>query len=402
MPILLLLLSAAPQNPPADWPQFLGPQRNATSSAPIAWKGQAPAVLWKRPVGQGFSGPVVAGDKVLIFHRIDDKETLDCLDAATGKPLWSAGYATTYKDDFGFDEGPRSTPCVADGRVYTLGADGALNCWELAGGRNVFSIDIRRQLNAPKGFFGIACSPIVEGDAVILIAGAPAGHGVVAFHKITGKLLWKATDHEASYASPIAVTIANQRHLLALTRNGLVSIDPSNGVVRFELPFRPRQHASVTAATPLFIPPDQVFLSASYETGAALLKIEQNKPRAVWTSDDSLSSHYSTPVHYNGFVYGFHGRQEMGAELRCVELSTGKVRWRQEGLGAGSLILAKDELLILTEKGELIRALAVGKEFAPVARAQVLGFETRAHPALVNGLFYARDKQNLVCLDLRK
>lgn len=401
--ILLLpwLISAAPQKPALDWPQFLGPDRNATTAAPVGWKGPAPPVLWKRPVGQGFAGPIVAGDKLLIFHRVNDKETLDCLDAVTGKPVWSSGYRSTYTDDFGFDEGPRSTPCVSDGRVYTLGADGAFNCWELATGRNVFSAGLRKQFNAPKGFFGIACSPLVEGDAVILIAGAPNGHGVVAFHKVTGKVLWKATNHEASYASPIGVTIDNHRHVLALTRAGLTSLDPATGAVRFEFPFRPRQHASVTAATPLFLPPRGVFITASYETGAALLKIEGNKPRVLWSSDESLSSHYTTPVHYDGFLYGFHGRQEMGPELRCVELATGKVRWTQAGLGAGSLILANDQLLVLTEKGELIFAAASPKAFVPAARAQLLGFDTRAHPALGNGLLYARDKRNLICVDLR-
>ena len=391
-----------------DWPQFLGPTRNGAYTGPAlaaSWPKDGPPIVWQRKVGQGFSGPAVASGKLILFHRVDDnKEAVECLDANTGKSLWSFDYPTAYRDDFGFDEGPRATPAISNDRVYTYGAEGVLTCLDLASGKKIWSLNAKKEFHAPKGFFGIACSPLVEGDAVILNIGGNDGSGIVAFDKLTGKILWKATNDSASYSSPVAATINNQRYLFVLTLANFVALDPANEKILFQYPFRPPIRASVTAATPLVVE-DQVFLSASYGLGAVLLKITPNGPQKIWSGDDILSNHYATCVHLNGFLYGIHGRTDPGfdppASLRCVELKTGKVRWQQEAFGAATLTLAGDQLFILTEKGELIRAPATPSSFKPLDRAQVLPTQVRAHPALANGLFYARSKDKLVCLDLR-
>lgn len=386
-----------------DWPQFLGPHRDGTSDPGAladAWPAGGPAILWKKDVGQGFSGPVVAGGRLILFHRVGDKECVECMDAHTGGRLWLSDYPTHYQDDFGFDEGPRATPTIDRGRVYTLGAEGMLNCWDLAGGRNLWRVDTKKAFTAGKGFFGMACSPLVEGNAVILNVGGEHGAGIVAFDAAGGKLLWKATDDEASYASPVATTIDGKREALVFTRAGLVALEPASGRVLFRFPWRSRMNASVNAATPLVID-QQIFLSASYNTGAVLLRITRDGPRKVWSGDDSLSNHYATSVYFNGFLFGYHGRQEMGPSLRCVELKTGRVRWSEDNFGAGTLMLAGNQLLILTEKGELIRAPAAPDGFKPIGRAQILPFDSRAYPALADGLYYARGKKTLVCVDLR-
>jgi hypothetical protein len=156
----------------------------------------------------------------------------------------------------------------------------------------------------------------------------------------------------------------------------------------------------VSAAVPLVVG-DLIFLSASYSLGATVLRYEAKGPEKLWASDDALSNHYATSVEHQGYLFGFHGRQEEGCELRCVELKTGKVRWSEEGLKAGTVMIAGDQLLVLTERGELIRAPATAAGFKPTARAQILPFDVRAHPALADGLFYARNKNQLVCVDLR-
>jgi outer membrane protein assembly factor BamB len=392
----------------ADWPQFLGPNRDGTSPASDlaeSWPKEGPPVVWQRKVGQGFSGPVVALGKVILFHRVDDKETVECLRETTGQPLWRFDYPTRYRDDFGFDEGPRATPAIADGRVYTYGAEGVLQCLDLATGTNIWTVDAKAQFHAAKGFFGIACSPLVEGKAVLLIVGGGDGAGIVAFDKTNGKVLWKATNDEASYSSPVAATIRGRRCGFFFTRSGLAAVDPTSGKILFQFPFRPPIRNSVSAATPLVVG-DLVFLSASYDTGAVLLRVNEAGPEKIWAAAESLSSHYATGIHYNGFIYGIHGRADPGfeppASLRCVELQTGKVRWQQDAFGAATMILAGDQLLILTDRGELIRAPASPEGYKPNARAQVLPNQVRAHPALANGLFYARSKDKLVCLDLRK
>jgi outer membrane protein assembly factor BamB len=386
-----------------DWPQFLGPTRDgvaAREDLAAKWPAGGPPVVWKMEVGHGFAGPVAAGGKLILFHRMGDVERVECMDALTGKPVWAAEYPTNYQDDFGFDDGPRAMPTIAGDRVYTFGAEGALHCWDFKTGKQVWAVDTKKQFAAGKGYFGMACSPLVEGNAVVLNLGGGDGAGVVAFDKESGKVLWKATDDEASYSSPIAATIHGTRYVFVFTRAGLVGIDPPTGKVLFRFPWRARMDASVNAATPLVVD-DMVFISASYNTGAALLRIGEKGPEKIWSGDDAMSNHYATCVVADGFLYGFDGRQEHGPNLRCVELKTGKVRWSEEHFGAGNVLLAGKQLLVLTEKGELISAPASPEGFKPTGRAQILGFGTRAYPALADGLLYARGKDKLVCMDLR-
>lgn len=407
---ILLVILLAPGAPAlaTDWPQFLGPTRNgvyAGNDVAAAWPAAGPKVLWQTDVGTGWAGPAVAGGKLILFHRLADKEVVECLEAASGKKLWNADYDTAYVDDFGFDNGPRATPAIDGGKVYTFGAAGDLNCWDLATGKQLWNVDTKKALNADKGFFGIVCSPLIEGDAVILNVGGTAGRakgaGIAAFDKTSGKVLWQATDHEAGYSSPVAATIGGKRYVLSLTRAGLVALDPKTGKVFWAHPFRAANDASVNAATPVVVG-DQVFISASYNVGGALLTFAETAPKQVWANDESLSAHYATPVYRDGHLYGFHGRQEQRASLHCVEWKTGKVKWDAERFGTGTAILAGDDLLILHEKGELVRVAASPDGFKVNQRAQILGADVRAYAALAGGLYFARDKQKVVCVDLRK
>src|SRR5438093_3225938 len=228
-PFLVLIRACA-----SDWPQFLGPSRNGVypgTDLAESWSKEGPPIIWQKKVGQGFSGPVVVAGKLILFHRLDDKETVECLEAKTGKPLWSFDYPTSYRDDFGFDEGPRATPAVAEGRVYTFGAEGVLHCLDFATGKKLWSINCKSDFHSSKGFFGIACSPLVEGNSVLLDVGGNPGAGVVAFAKEDGKVLWKATDDEASYSSPTAGTINGQRLICTLTRSRLLGLEPAAGKI---------------------------------------------------------------------------------------------------------------------------------------------------------------------------
>ena len=392
----------------SDWPQFLGPSRNGVyAGADLAanWPTEGPPVVWQKSVGQGFSGSVVADHKLILFHRVDDKETVECLDAKTGGQLWSFAYPTAYQDDFGFDEGPRATPNIAGDRVYTFGAEGMLHCLEFGTGKKIWSVNTKAEFQAPKGFFGIACSTLVESNAVLLNIGGADGAGIVAFDRLTGKVLWKTSHDEASYSSPTAATINGQRHVLFFTRKGLVAVNPTDGKIQFEFPWQPTINASVSSATPLVVD-DLVFVSASYGAGAVLLRVKGNDVEKVWSSDHVLSNHYATSVQRDGFLYGIDGRTDPGMQpppsLRCVELKTGKIRWQDDSVGAATVTLAGDQMLILNEKGELIRASATPEGFKPNARAQILPFQVRAYPALANGFLYARGKNKLVCVDLAK
>jgi outer membrane protein assembly factor BamB len=355
--------------------------------------------VWKKEIGQGFSAPVAAQGKLIIFYRSGGKETVEALDPETGKKVWSFDYATAYRDDFGFDEGPRATPSVDSGRVYTFGAEGQLHAIDLATGKKLWSVDTYRQFKANKGWFGSASSPLVDSGKVLLNAGGTAG--IAAFDAATGKVLWTATGDEASYSSPAMATIAGERLALFLTRTGLAAIDPSSGKVRYQHRWRSRSQASVNSATPLAVG-DRIFLSASYGTGAVLLDAAGGKLKTVWSSDDAMSNHYSTCVYRDGYLYGFHGRQEEGQSLRSVEFNTGKVAWNVDRFGAGTVTLAGDRLLIVRENGEIMLAEASPKAFKEVSRAKALPGTVRAYPALSAGRLYLRNEGTLLCLDLRK
>jgi outer membrane protein assembly factor BamB len=391
-----------------DWPQFLGPTRNGVypgNDLGDSWPAQGPPVVWQKSVGQGFSGPVVAQHKLILFHRLHNRETIECLDAASGKQLWLFDYSTGYRDDFGFDEGPRATPAIADGRVFTFGAEGMLHCLDFASGKKLWSVNTKADFDAPKGFFGMACSPLVESNAVLLNIGGKNGAGIVAFDTATGKLLWRASQDEASYSSPSVATIAGQRRAFFFTRHSLTALDPATGKIAFEYPWVPTESASVTTATPVIVD-DYIFISACYGTGAILLRDQNDSPKKIWSSADVLCNHYATSVYKDGFLYGIDGRADPGfspaPSLRCVEFKTGKLRWSDDSLGAASVTLAGNHLLILTERGELIRAPASPDAFKPDARAQILPFQVRAFPAIADALLYARSKDKLLCVNLGK
>jgi outer membrane protein assembly factor BamB len=403
---LLCLVLTSPVTAPAsngDWPQFLGPTRDGLSTETgllATWPKEGPPEAWKRDVGAGFSGAVVAGEWLILFHRVDDKEVVEGLEATSGKPRWKYQYETKYRDAFGKGDGPRATPLIAGEVVYTLGAEGRLSCVNLKSGEKVWDHNLVGEYKPRKGFFGVGTSPILEGDRLLINVGAN-GAGIVAFNASDGKELWKATDQEASYSSPVAATIDGVRHVFFFTRDGLVSLDPKEGKERFSMKWRSRNNASVNAATPVLVE-DRLFLSASYGTGAILLKVHKDKVDPVWKNDESLSNHYDTSIYHEGYLYGLDGRQEEGARLRCVDFKTGKVQWTKEGFGCASMIKADGRLIAMTEGGDLVLLEPSAKEYREKARASALGSPCRAPLALANGRLYARDAKTLICWDLRK
>jgi outer membrane protein assembly factor BamB len=398
---VLAVLSGAAVS--ADWPQFLGPERNGIYRGPAlaeTWPAQGPRVAWRKTVGQGFAAPVVAGNRLIVFHRVGPQEVVEALDPLTGASVWRYPYPTTYRDDFGFDEGPRAVPVVADGIVYTFGAEGQLHAVNVATGQRVWSEDTMKRFNVPKGFFGAAGSPLVEGGRVIANVGGPKA-GIVAFDAKSGQVEWTATTDQASYSSGVAATFPSGRRAIFLTRNALVGLDPATGTIAFRRNWQARANASVNVASPLVVG-DLIFVSAEYGPGAGVLRVDGSNLVELWTSDEAMSNHYATSVHRDGILYGFHGRQEFGPSLRAVELRTGKVRWNQDQFRAGTVTLVGDRLLIVREGGEMILAPASPDGFKPIARAQILPATIRAYPAVSDGFVYLRNENTLVCLDLRK
>jgi outer membrane protein assembly factor BamB len=404
MRFLALLLLIHGSAAAADWPQFLGPQRNGVadkyeSSLPDSFPSDL-TPLWKKSVGSGFAGPVVVGGQVIIFHRESSDMTTESLDAKTGQPTWRTVYTTDYIDSFGFDNGPRAVPAVADARVFTYGPEGRATAMDLKTGKELWSYDAAAALGSEQGFFGRAPSPLVMGENVIFapggtLEGKPAG--LIALDCETGKLAWNSADDEAGCASPILV----KGGLLSWMRNQLWLLDPTGKVLASQ-PLRSSMDASVNAATPMDCGAARYLISAGYGVGAHLLHIADGKIETLWKKEDTLDCHYATPIRVGDHLYGFHGRQERGMNLRCVEIATGKVAWEDpDSVPGGTLIAVGDKLLVVTERGELWIVRATPEKFTQLAAIQILRAGHRSHAAYSDGILYARDSEHLVAVKLR-
>lgn len=380
----------------ADWPQLLGPQRDGVIEAPAGKKLIEPQPVWDRELGTGFAGPVVASGKVVIAHRLGDELVVEAVEAATGVMLWTFKRATDYVDNFGFDNGPRGVPAIANGRVFVHGADGVLDAIDLETGKSLWQVDTVKDYASPQGFFGRACSPLVVGDRVIITPGGQGkgqAAGVVAFEVTTGKQAWQSVADEAGYASPVAVG-ADQ--LLCWMRNEVWLLESSSGKVTAHRRLRADMEASVNASQPVLLSGGRVLLSAGYDVGLHLLKLPELEP--VWVKSGLLDAHYGTPVIEGETLFGFDGRQEMGQTLRCIDLTTQEKRWQSSSVPGGTLIRAGATLLVVTEQGELWVIPTDAKTFDPLHQVQILRSGHRAHLAFADGLLFARDGQQLVAV----
>jgi outer membrane protein assembly factor BamB len=386
-----------------DWPQILGPTRNGRAeqeSIGEAFPAGGPPTLWQRPVGSGLAGLAVADGTAVVFHRVEDRELVEALDAASGEPRWSRGFPVDYVPTFTDDNGPRCVPLIHAGRVYVFGVQGGLRCLDLKSGRTVWSRETHRDFGAQEGYFGAASTPIVAGERLLVnVGGKRSGAGIVAFDLGTGKTVWKAVQDDASYSSPVAATIDGTRHVLFVTRLKALSIDPAKGAVRFEFPFGHRG-PTVNGASPVVLD-GHLFVTAHYGVGAVFAKIGKASADQVWASDEVLSSHYATPIAVGGKLYGIHGQERVNpAELRCIDPGTGTVHWTQRDFGYGSLIAADGKLLAVLTSGELVLIRPEPAAYRELARARLLPTTTRALPALAHGRLYVRDERTLKCFDL--
>jgi outer membrane protein assembly factor BamB len=317
-----------------DWPQWLGPHRNGSSPEKIApWK-ETPKLLWRLPVGDGHSSPIVAGGKVFLHAKVKDKdeeEVIAC-DAATGKEVWRQAYPrAAFKSIFGV--GPRSTPALDKDKLYTFGVTGILTCWDAASGKQLWQVDTLKEFKAANLFFGVSCSPLVEGDQVLVNVGGP-GASVVAFDKAKGSVAWKALDDKASYSSPIAIGQGKERQIIFLTQKGLVSLSPE-GASNWNFPLVDKLSESST--TPTLV--GDLLLGSSVTYGSAGLKLEakDGKPTAseAW-KNPALTCYFSTPVAVGTEqVYLVTGSilPPPAANLRCVDVKTGKELWSKAKVG---------------------------------------------------------------------
>jgi outer membrane protein assembly factor BamB len=409
---LLVLVSFSPfLARAADWPQWLGPNRDGSTTETIAaWKDD-PKVVWRKPVGEGHSSPVVAGGLVFLHTRVADKEeeAVTAFDAKTGEPKWQKSYARASAKNILFGQGPRATLTVDGNRLYTFGITGVLSCWDTADGKQHWQLDALKQFGAPNLFFGVSSSPLIAGDLVLVQVGndakRPQGTCVVAFKKESGDVAWKALDDNASYSSPIL----SQGKAIYLTGANLVALDPKNGDVSWKHPFRDLLNES--SSTPVRI--GDVLIGSSVMAGSIGLKLSdmdgKTAVKEIW-KDKALTCYFSTPLDIgNGHVYLVTGKPPpfASATLHCVETATGKIVWSKEKIGTYHAALTRmgdGNVLMLDDHGHLSLLAPDTKQYKELARSKVLPGkgDIWAHPAVADGEIYLRDGKQLICLEIGK
>ena len=422
-----------------DWPQFLGPRRNMVSAETgllKSFSSGGPKLVWELAKGTGYSSPTIADGKLLYLHRLANEERVECLDPETGQSYWSFAYPTDFSDRYGYNNGPRASAAIVDGRVYAYGAQGKLHCLRLADGALLWERDIAAEFGVPQDFFGTASTPLVDGESLIINVGAPGGPTVAAFSKEDGRLLWGVgEDWGPSYASPVAADIHGKRKLFVFAggesrppAGGLMMIDASSGKLDFSFPWRSRSYESVNAATPVVVG-NEVLISATYRTGAALLRIKPDFSfEKAWESSE-LDLHWTTAIEKDGYFYAFAGRNEPDAVLRCVDRSSGATVWskvlewdetvevngQKRTISASpfraSLMRVDGRWLALGELGHLLW-LDLSPKGVEVGSRTKLFFaqETWSPPVVCRGLLYVSQNTKgldgssprLLCFDLRE
>jgi len=397
--LVALLLGPSANVRAEDWPRWRGPDDNGISRETgwlDTWPAGGPPVAWKENVGIGFSSVAVSQGKLYTLGNRDNTDRVVCLDAVTGKPVWSHTYECPLEDKF-FEGGPTATPTVDGDRVYTLSRQGNLFAFEKATGKIVWQSNVAEAAEVRVPGWGFGGSPRVHGKLLLL----NVGEAGTAVDKETGAVVWKSGDREAGYTTPV---VAKQgARDIAILASGKVfqAVEAETGKLLWTHRWLTR--FGCNAADPI-VSDGQVFISSGYNRGAALLKLGDGDPSVLWENKD-LQNQMSSSVLLDGHLYGIDGTESAGGEMRLVamEFSTGKVKWTEPWPKMGSLMAADGKLILLAESGELVVAQASPAAYKELARAKVMDGKCWTSPVLSGGRIYCRNAAgDVVAVDVRK
>ena len=385
----------------ADWPNWLGPNKNGSSPETgllTTWPKSGPKVLWKYAAGDGYSTVAIAQGRAITQVQHDGGEYVLALDAVKGTKIWETKVATEYKNQFG--DGPRSTPTIEGSSVYIYSPSGLLACLDTEKGAITWSVNLLKEFGGEKVTYGLSASPYIEGDLVYALPGGK-GAGVAAFDKKTGKLAWKTGDDKAAYASPMSVTVGGQKQIIFFTASGLIAVTPDQGKELWRVPWKTRYDCNI--CTPLLIGKDLLFVSSGEGVGCAMFKLSATAPEIAWESKGEKSvmmNYWANAVEHNGYLFGISGEfNEKLMHLNCVDARTGKLMWSQKNLGKAAVTLADGHLWITTKKGALVLVAANPAKYEEKGRVQLLA-ENRTSPTISDKRLYVRDRKDIYCLDI--
>ena len=381
----------------SSWPGYRGQDRDGVYRGPIrmSWEGLAP--MWKKTIGGGRSSFAVAGGRAFTIEQRGRNEVVAAYDVMTGRELWTNAWPERFSQWMGGGEGPRATPAWADGLVYALGGRGELRCLDAATGRVVWRTNILQDAGAKNLRWGMAASPLIAGDAVILLPGGPNGRSVAAYDRRTGKRLWTALDDKQAYVSPMQVTLLGTPQFLVVSGERLVGLSLDRREVLWQFPWSTGHDAS--AAQPIVIGDQRVFYSSAYGGGAVVVELTKTGDgvavREVWRNI-RMKNKQSSSVLHDGFIYGFDEKI-----LACVDAATGDLKWKGGRYGYGQLLLAGGKLVVITEDGELVLVEATPDGHRELARMPAIEGTTWNVPAFADGILLVRNTTEMAAFDLR-
>jgi outer membrane protein assembly factor BamB len=389
-PLLLLVALAAS----ADWPQFLGPERNGSTSeraVPEAWKESGRLrERWRVAIGEGYSTVVVGGGRVYSMDTDGVSEYVFARDADDGAPLWRTATGKSSRDNYG-GHGPRTTPTLDSNQLFVLSAEGKLLALEAATGRTQWTRDLAKDFRFRPPAEGAASSPLVDGALVFAMVGGASGPTFGCFERATGRTLWTALDDRASYSSLVLFEIGGRSQLVGVTARRLVSLAPGDGSLLWSLPWETYDGVNVT--TPILAGADRIFISSGYDQGATLVEVARDDARPVWRNRE-MKNHFNNSVHHRGVLYGF----DM-AILKAVDAGTGETLWRERGFGTGSLVVAGDHLVVLSDAGGIALVAPNRAALTVLERQQVMTGKTWTPPSVAAGKIFLRNHELVIALE---
>ena len=389
----------APAAPALFWTDFRGPRRDGRyDERPIRtnWPAGGLTPMWKQPVGGGYASFSIARGRAFTIEQRGGDEVVAAYDVVSGRELWTNAWPTLFTEFMGGD-GPRATPTWFDGRVYALGAKGELRCLEDATGRVLWRVNILEDNDAQNLDWGMAASPLIVDDTVIVLPGGRDGRSVVAYDRRTGQRAWSALDDKAGYSSPMLVTLAGVRQVLVFSASRLMGLTPDAGEVLWEYPWTTM--SDVNVSQPLLVGDNRVFLSSGYGTGAAVLELAGGEARMtlreVWRNT-MMKNRFTSSVIHEGVIYGLDE-----SILAAVDAATGELKWKAGRYGYGQLLLASGHLIVLTEDGNLVLVKANADRHEELVQFPVLEGKTWNHPAMAGGYLLVRSLAEMAAFDLR-
>lgn len=396
-----LIASFAPQNHEQhvdDWPRFRGPEGSGISRESgllRSWPADGPQQLWRIPIGTGYSGMSVQNNRLYTMESDSSSEYVVCLNATTGQLIWRTTVGPLYKNSYG--DGPRATPTLDGDRLYAVGAQGQLVAANATTGEIIWKIDLTQKFTfkQPQYWWGFSGSPFVDGDLVMVQAAGEGENTIAAFDKNTGEVAWSRFSGFAAYSTPIAIEMHGKRQYVFVTAHDVISLS-ADGSINWTYNWG---GWFIKIAMPVFVPPDNIFVSASYDIGAVLLQISEQGDsvavREVWKSR-VMSNHFHSSILVGNYLYGFDN-----GTLKCIEAETGKEIWGKRRLGKGSLIFADGMLIILSDRGKLVLAEANPQQYVELASFQALSGRSWTPPTLADGKLYLRNQEELLGLKLK-